>query len=113
MACLYVHLVIASLKKWMNQLISSLDITVIVLRLECTFLDHTWSYSMSFLQDLVNLFLVGKAVSNTHDGVITLGTGSDSVSVCKYLPISCMVFVYTDAAQRIGLPERNWIFESF
>ncbi|XP_065897129.1 probable ubiquitin carboxyl-terminal hydrolase MINDY-4 [Dysidea avara] len=32
-------------------------------------------------QDLVNLFLVGKAVSNTHDGVIALGTGSDNTQL--------------------------------
>ncbi|XP_065897128.1 probable ubiquitin carboxyl-terminal hydrolase MINDY-4 isoform X2 [Dysidea avara] len=32
-------------------------------------------------QDLVNLFLIGKAVSNTHDGVITLGTGNDSMQL--------------------------------
>ena len=29
----------------------------------------------------MNLFLVGRAVSNTHNGMITLGTGNESVSI--------------------------------
>ena len=29
----------------------------------------------------MNLFLVGRAVSNTHNGIVALGTGNERVSI--------------------------------
>ena len=41
----------------------------------------TFVYCYNVLQNLVNLLLVGRAVSNTHNGTITLGTRCESVSI--------------------------------
>ena len=62
----------------------------------CLFYSERWSYTYTeyllvsaYIQELVNLLLTGKAVSNVFDGVINLDTGAGQT-----VGVFCCVFQF-------------------